>query len=89
MGFRSLAIQQRSSEVWQVLRAVKTEFEKYGEVLDRVQKKLQEASNTIEDVAVRRRQIGRKLASVETLTEVEARLLLQVEGAAEPPPLDA
>jgi DNA recombination protein RmuC len=72
-----------------VLRAVKTEFEKYGEVLDRVQKKLQEASNTIEDVAVRRRQIGRKLASVETLTEVEARLLLQVEGAAEPPPLDA
>jgi DNA recombination protein RmuC len=89
MGFRSLAIQQRSSEVWQVLRAVKTEFEKYGEVLDRVQKKLQEASNTIEDVAVRRRQIGRKLASVETLTEVEARLLLQVEGAPEPPPLDA
>ena len=88
MGFRSLAIQQRSSEVWQVLRAVKTEFEKYGEVLDRVQKKLQEASNTIEDVAVRRRQIGRKLASVETLTEVEARLLLPLEGAAEPPPLD-
>jgi DNA recombination protein RmuC len=88
MGFRSLAIQQRSSEVWQVLRAVKTEFEKYGEVLDRVQKKLQEASNTIEDVAVRRRQIGRKLASVETLTEVEARLLLPLEGAAATPALD-
>jgi DNA recombination protein RmuC len=88
MGFRSLAIQQRSSEVWQVLRAVKTEFEKYGEVLDRVQKKLQEASNTIEDVAVRRRQIGRKLAGVETLTEVEARLVLQFDGATETPAVD-
>jgi DNA recombination protein RmuC len=88
MGFRSLAIQQRSSEVWQVLRAVKTEFEKYGEVLDRVQKKLQEASNTIEDVAIRRRQIGRKLASVETLPEGEANLLLRLEGAAEAPALD-
>jgi DNA recombination protein RmuC len=53
-----------------------------------VQKKLQEASNSIEDVAVRRRQIGRKLASVETLTEVEARLLLPLGGTAETPPLD-
>ncbi|MGH7113620.1 MAG: DNA recombination protein RmuC [Stellaceae bacterium] len=83
MGFRSLAIQRRSSEVWQVLRAVKTEFEKYGDILDKVQKKLQEASKTIEDVAVRRRQIGRKLASVETLPDPEATLLLRLDGAAE------
>ncbi len=83
MGFRSLAIQRRSSEVWQVLRAVKTEFEKYGDILDKVQKKLHEASKTIEDVAVRRRQIGRKLASVETLPETEATLLLRLDGAAE------
>jgi DNA recombination protein RmuC len=88
MGFRSLAIQQRSSEVWQVLRAVKTEFEKYGEVLDRVQKKLHEASTTIEAVAVRRRQIGRKLASVETMPEGEASLLLRLDGAAEASALD-
>ncbi len=89
MGFRSLAIQQRSSEVWQVLRAVKTEFEKYGEILDRVQKKLREASSTIEEVATRRRQIDRRLANVETLPEREAGLLLRLDGAAETPALDA
>jgi DNA recombination protein RmuC len=80
MGFRTLAIQQRSSEVWQVLRAVKTEFGKYGEMLDKVQKKLSEASNTIEDVARRRRQIDRTLAKVETLPEGEANLYLGLEN---------
>ncbi len=89
MGFRSLAIQQRSSEVWQVLRAVKTEFEKYGDILEKVQKKLHEASKTIEEVAVRRRQIDRKLANVETLPEGEASLLLSLGAAAELPALDA
>lgn len=84
MGFRSLAIQQRSSEVWQVLRAVKTEFEKYGEILDKVQKKLNEASTTIEGVARSRRLIDRRLARVETLPAREAALLLGVDGAAEP-----
>ena len=49
MGFRTLAIQKRSSEVWNLLAAVKTEWAKYGEVLAKVQKKLQEASNTIDD----------------------------------------
>ena len=88
MGFHSLAIQQRSSEVWRVLRAVKTEFEKYGEVLDKVQKKLHEASTTIDAVAVRRRQIDRKLADVEILPEREAGLLLRLPGAAEMPALD-
>lgn len=84
MGFRSLAIQKRSSEVWHLLRAVKTEFGRYGEVLDKVQKKLNEASNTIENVAVRRRQIDRKLAEVETLPEGEARLLLGLDSSIEP-----
>jgi DNA recombination protein RmuC len=88
MGFRSLAIQQRSSEVWQVLRAVKTEFARYGEMLDKVQKKLNEASNTIENVATRRRQIDRRLAQIETLPEPEALVLLGLEGPAPPPPAE-
>jgi DNA recombination protein RmuC len=88
MGFRSLAIQKRSSEVWQVLRAVKTEFEKYGDLLDKVQKKLDEASSTIEGVARSRRQIDRRLAGVESLPEREAGLLLGFDGAAKPPPAE-
>ena len=84
MGFRSLAIQKRSSEVWHLLRAVKTEFGRYGEVLAKVQKKLNEASSTIDDIAVRRRQIDRKLAQIETLPEGEASLLLGLDGPVEP-----
>jgi DNA recombination protein RmuC len=76
MGFRTLAIQKRSSEVWQVLAAVKTEFGQYGKVLDKVQKKLQEATNTIDTVAVRRRAIDRTLRGVEILPELEAKALL-------------
>ena len=57
MGFRTLAIQQRSSEVWKKLAEVKTEFGKYGDVLAKVQKKLQEATNTIDTAAVRTRAI--------------------------------
>ena len=68
MGFRTLAIQKRSSEVWQVLAAVKTEFGKFGDVLDKVQQKLQEASTTIDKVSVRRRAIDRKLRGVEIFT---------------------
>lgn len=78
MGFRTLAIQKRSSEVWKVLGAVKTEFGKYGEVLDKVQKKLTEASTQIDLVARRRRAIDRKLRDVETLPEAETVLLLDV-----------
>src|SRR5207237_5993541 len=61
MGFRTLAIQKRSSEVWNLLAAVKTEWSKYADVLAKVQKKLQEASNTIEDAERRTRVIGKKL----------------------------
>ena len=65
MGFRTLAIQQRSSEVWEVLGAVKTEFEKFGRVLDRVQKKLAEANNVMEQARTRTRVMERRLRSVE------------------------
>ena len=67
MGFRTLAIQERSSEVWNLLAAVKTEFGKFGGVLDGVKKKLQEASNKIEEVDVRSRAITKKLRDVEGL----------------------
>ncbi len=69
MGFRTLAIEKRSSEVWQTLGAVKTEFGKFGVVLDGVKKKLQEASNKIDETGVRSRAIERKLRGVEALPE--------------------
>jgi DNA recombination protein RmuC len=76
MGFRTLAIEKRSSEVWQVLGAVKTEFARYGEVLDKVKKKLEEASSQIEQTGVRSRAISRKLREVEALPRAEAEALL-------------
>ncbi len=65
MGFRTLAIQERSSEVWNLLAGVKTEFGKFGGVLDGVKKKLQEASNKIDEVDIRSRAITKKLRAVE------------------------
>lgn len=76
MGFRSLAIQQRSSEVWNLLAAVKTEWTKYGDVLDSVQKKLHQATETIEKAKVRSRAVGRKLKDVQQLPSLEAANLL-------------
>jgi DNA recombination protein RmuC len=67
MGFRTLAIEKRSSEVWDLLGVVKTEFVRFGDVLDKTQKKLQEASNTIEQAGVRSRAIQRKLKQVQEL----------------------
>ena len=67
MGFRTLAVQKRSSEVWKVLGAVKTEFGKFGDMLDKVKKKLDETGNTIEDAVHRSRQIERRLKKVEAL----------------------
>lgn len=67
MGFRTLAIQKRSSEVWSVLGAVKSEFGKFGAVIEKVAKKLQEASNTVGDVSRRTRAIERNLRNVEAL----------------------
>jgi DNA recombination protein RmuC len=76
MGFRTLAIQKRSSEVWSLLAAVKTEWTKYGDVLDAVQKKLHQASDTIEKAKVRSRAVGRKLKDVQELPANEASALL-------------
>jgi DNA recombination protein RmuC len=67
MGFRTLAIQERSSEVWNLLAAVKTEFGKFGEALSAVKEKIDQASRKIEDVDVRSRVITRKLRDVEEL----------------------
>ncbi|MBV9378588.1 MAG: DNA recombination protein RmuC [Alphaproteobacteria bacterium] len=78
MGFRTLAIQQRSSEVWQVLSAVKTEFEKFGSVLDKVHKKLDEAQKVVEEAGVRRRAMDRRLRGVEVLPEAEPVALLDL-----------
>src|SRR5262245_8270452 len=72
MGFRTLAIQKRSSEVWNLLAAVKTEWTKYGDLLEAVQKKINQASETIDKVKVRSRAIGRKLKDVQELPTGEA-----------------
>ncbi len=79
MGFRTLAIEQRSSEVWAVLGAVKSEFGKFGEALAHTRKKLQEASNSIDKAEVRTRAVSKKLKAVEALPAVEAAALLGAE----------
>jgi len=76
MGFRTLAIEKRSSEVWEILGAVKTEFGKFGTILEKTQKKLKEASNVIDQAGVRTRAIERKLRDVQELPLKETELLL-------------
>ncbi|HCT70428.1 MAG: DNA recombination protein RmuC [Lentimicrobium sp.] len=77
MGFRTLAIQKRSSEVWKILGAVKKEFENFGGMLEKAQKNIQTASNQIDEVMGKRtRAIQRKLKGVEVLGEAEAQLFL-------------
>ncbi len=71
MGFRTLAIQKRSSEVWNILAQVKTEFGKFGEVLEKVKKKLAQASNTIDEAGRRSRAIQRRLRTVQELPETQ------------------
>lgn len=88
MGFRTLAIQQRTSEVWSLLGAVKTEWGKYGDILDQVKKKIDQASNTIDDAARKSRVIGRKLRDVQELPhqEAHAKLMLETEPVEEETP---
>lgn len=91
MGFQTLAIEKRSSEVWNVLGAVKTEFEKFGEVLNKAQEKINQASQEIDQlVGARTRQIQRKLKSIQSLTPEEAAQYIaeepvENEGPAKPP----
>ncbi|WAC75133.1 DNA recombination protein RmuC [Roseateles sp. SL47] len=87
MGFRTLALEKRSAEVWEVLSAVKTEFGKFGEVLAKTKKKLEEASNTIDAAEVRTRAMTRRLKTVEALPDDQMSRVLQLgqadeEGAA-------
>jgi DNA recombination protein RmuC len=75
MGFRTLTIQKRSSEVWTLLGAVKTEFGKFGDLLEKTHKKIQEVSNTIENAVTKTRTIEKKLSKVQNLPIVEAEKL--------------
>lgn len=80
MGFKTLAIEQRSQEVWDTLRAVKAEFIKFGDMLDKAQKQLQTADKTLTEIVGRRtRAINRTLRGVEELTEKNTPLLAELE----------
>ncbi|MET0264044.1 MAG: DNA recombination protein RmuC [Duganella sp.] len=83
MGFRTLALEQRSSEVWQVLGAVKTEFAKFGDVLAATKLTLERAARNIESAETRSRQMARKLKSVEALPGDVAQLLLGQQNEAD------
>ena len=72
MGFRTVAIEKRSSEVWQVLGAIKTQFNKFGDLLEATKKKLQESANKIDAAATTSRQIERRLKEVESLPSAES-----------------
>ena len=85
VGFRSLAIQRHSNEVWKVLAAVKTEFGKFGGILDKVSRKLEDAQKVIDvEVGARRRAMDRKLKGVEVLPEIEAVTVLELDAPEEP-----
>jgi DNA recombination protein RmuC len=83
VGFRTVAIEKRSSEVWRILGAAKTEFGKFGAVLDNVKNKLDQASKQIDQTGVRTRAIERKLRGVESLSTDDATQLLGNDGIAE------
>lgn len=83
MGFQTMAIEQRASEVWNVLAAVKTEFVSFGRVLDRVHKQLITAQKTIEDAGTRKRAMDRKLREVQLLSASDANKALDLNAAPE------
>jgi DNA recombination protein RmuC len=84
MGFRTLAVEKRSSEVWQLLGAVKTEFGKFGDVLAKTKEQIDRASTTLGTAAVRTRAIERKLRDVESLPEPTSAQLLEDDSGAAP-----
>lgn len=77
MGFRTLAIEKRSSEVWELLGAVKTQFGQFGDALSKTKKKLQEASNSIDSAEIRTRAIERKLRDVQEIPEKDSVELIE------------
>lgn len=79
MGFKTLAVQKHSSEVWGILGAVKTEFEKFGGILEKTQKKINEANTTLDElIGKRTRQINRKLKNIESIPEEKSIKMLDV-----------
>ncbi len=86
MGFRTLALEKRSSEVWQVLGAVKNEFGKFGDVLAKVKTQAQSVLNTIDSAETRSRAMDRALRKVETLPDGAARALLPMDKASDKEP---
>jgi len=76
MGFRTLALEKRSSEVWQVLGAVKTEFEKFGGVLAKVKSQTQTVLNTLDNAETRSRAMSRVLKKVDALPDTQAQALI-------------
>ena len=83
MGFRTLALEQRSSEVWQVLGAVKTEFGKFGDVLSKIRSQTQTVLRTLEQADVRNRAMQRALRQAETLPEPQAQHMLNLHEKVE------
>ncbi|MBN1130843.1 MAG: DNA recombination protein RmuC [Chitinispirillaceae bacterium] len=83
MGFRTLAIEQRASEVWKILAAVKTEFGRFGVVIDKVKKQLSVASNTLEQTSTRTRAMERQLRNVEQMPQAQARELFAPDNGSE------
>ncbi len=81
IGFRTLAIEQRSSEVWVLLGAIKTEFARFGEVLDKTRKKLDEASNSLETASRKSRTIEKRLKQVQEIPVSDSQVLLDFEEA--------
>ena len=76
MGFRTLALEEQASQVWRVLGAVKTEFERYGEWVGKVREQVQKAADTLDKADTRGRQMRRALRAVESVSESEAQGLL-------------
>ena len=80
MGFRTLALEQQASEVWKVLGAVKTEFERYGEWVARIKEQVQKAADTVDKADTRTKQMRRALKVVEALPDAQAQALLPLAG---------
>jgi DNA recombination protein RmuC len=83
MGFRTLALEQRSSEVWQVLGAVKTEFGRFGEFVSKVKSQAETVVKTLEQADTRTRAVNRKLKDIDALTDAQAQALLPMDKADE------
>ena len=76
MGYRSLAIEKRSAEVWKILGAVKTQFGKFGDLLEGVEKKLSESAHKLEDTRKQARRIEKEMSDVEVLPAAESKKLI-------------